>query len=145
MEMTRNQHTMFEQGREFAAQFPGYCFENAVSYLSIDNLEAVCSQDGKFFEAGFDGRKPEWVTAIRYGEIPESGHSTNWATGDSEGGVSCLKIIRKESDYNLGHPLYELQGVKKIVVEGWYFGDCGSDGEPLILFARKKGDCNNVA
>lgn len=142
MDMTSTQRKMFERGREFAEMFPGYCFENAAEYLPLEELESICGEDGRFFMAGFDGREPEYVSAIRYGEIPQSGRSTNWATGDCEGGVSCLKIIRKDSDFDLIHPVYELQGTKKIVVEGWYFGDCGSDGEPLLLFVKKKGDCN---
>ena len=143
--MSKEQKRLYDAGAELANQFPGYCVENALLYLSYDEIQELAENDDAiFFYAGFDGREPEWVTAIRYGEIPASGISTNWATGDSEGGLSVLKIIRKPEDYDLIHPIYEIAGTKKIVVEGWYFGGYGSDGEPLLHRAVKKGDYKNV-
>lgn len=92
----------------------------------------------RFFEAGFDGDDfPEIVQAVRFGKIPESGRSINWAENQCERGVSCVKIIRDQKDLDY-KSIYDvtLCGRDKYIVEGYYFGDYGSDGEPLLVNAK---------
>lgn len=139
MKMTLRQEELYNKGVEYSKR---YDYINQ-AYWSMDLKELEDVTDSKwsaFFEAGFYGREPEWVQAIRYGEIPESGYSINWAEGTRESGVSCVKIIRQESDRDY-KSIYDItlggQGFEKITVEGWYFGGTGSDGEPLLIGARK--------
>ncbi|MEM3318674.1 MAG: hypothetical protein QXT80_03920, partial [Thermoplasmatales archaeon] len=86
------------------------------------------------------GFEPQWRQAYRYGEIPESGYSTNWSTGEREKGVSCVCLIggKNENKNTIYDFIYgEAQRTKKIKIEGWYLGDYGADGEPLLIQARK--------
>lgn len=62
-----------------------------------------------------------------------SGYSTNWGTGEQENGVSCF-FKDKE---NLYTHIYGLQDLKKIKIVGWYLGEHGTDGEPLLLHAKE--------
>lgn len=89
------------------------------------------------FHSGWIGREPEYRTGYRYGDIPESGYSMNWAEGTREEGVSLISFEDSKSIYDvtLGY-----QGFKKIKVGGLYIGGSGSDGEPLLLNAVKLSD-----
>lgn len=93
----------------------------------------------QFFKAGFYGDKPEYVSAVRYGDVPESGRSKNWAEGTLEQGVSVIKIVRQESDFDV-QSMYDvtlgMQGIKKYEVRGWFLGRTGADGEPLLINAK---------
>ena len=112
--------------------------EDAMYALPMDALENMETVNGyeQFFHAGFVGRKPEWVEAIRYGEIPEAGYSINWADGTKEPGVSVIKIIRSEDDANYSS-IYDVtlgaQGRELVKVAGWWLGLTGSDGEATLL------------
>lgn len=101
-------------------------------------VEGVYS-DALWFRAGFSGRKPEYVQAVRYGAIPENGQSINHADNSYEDGVSCVKIIRNDDDKNV-KSIYDvtlgLQDIKKIIISGWWLGGTGSDGEPLLVDAE---------
>ena len=68
--------------------------------MSLNELEDFAMINGfsEFFSAGFRGREPEWVEALRYGDVPECGFSINYADDVREPGVSCIKLLRKADD-----------------------------------------------
>ena len=140
MELKKSWARAWKMGREAAKEYSSE--ETALQAMDIDTLEdfEYIHGFGAFFHAGFIDRKPEWVEAIRYGEIPASGYSINWADGSAEPGVSCVKIIRNEEDENIDS-VYDVtlgwQGREKIRVAGWWLGLSGSDGEPCLLGAVK--------
>ena len=138
MELNQIQKEAYEVGKRLAAEFEGYSRQMAQRlapawfYEATEKLRE--NNTFEFYMAGFHGIEPEWVEAYRYGEIPESGLSTNWATGESEHGVSCVAIIgeRNENAKTVYDTIYGLQGIQKIKIAGWNLGFTGSDGEPLL-------------
>jgi hypothetical protein len=143
MELKKSWARAWEMGSKAAKEYDSE--DAAIWAMDMDTLENFeCIHGfGAFFHAGFIGRKPEWVEAIRYGEIPASGYSINWADGSAEPGVSCVKIIRNGDDENCDS-IYDVtlgwQGRDKIRVAGWWLGLPGSDGEPCLLGAVKVSD-----
>lgn len=134
MELKQSWQHAYDLGRKLSDKYSTE--DTALWSLDMDELEAVSGwATSAFFHAGFVGREPEWVEAIRYGEIPEAGRSINWADHSWEPGVSCVKIIRDGAkldslyDYTLG--LYD--GRERIKVAGWWLGQSGSDGEPCLI------------
>lgn len=125
----------WEMGAEYATKFATE--REAFDAMTMDELDYIAADhDGceQFFHAGFIGREPEWVEAYRFGEIPESGFSVNWAENKWEPGVSVVKIIRTEADESYADDtLYNMLGREKIRVAGWWLGLSGSDGEPTLL------------
>ena len=129
MELKKSWKRAWEMGRKAAEN---YTNENDALYaMDMDTLEDFNVIHGfdSFFHAGFIGREPEWVEAIRYGEIPENDYSINWADHTAEPGVSCVKIIRSEDDANYAS-LYDVTLADRtmIRVAGWWLGLSGSDG-----------------
>lgn len=117
--------TQYASEREAVEAMP----MNVSDYIFGDN--DGCAQ---FFHAGFIGREPEWVEAERFGDIPESGFSINWAENKQEPGVSVVKIIRNGQDKSYAdETLYGMMGREKIRVAGWWLGLTGSDGEATLL------------
>lgn len=143
------QQRMWDKGKAMRDEVgEEYSFRSALRDVSMrdeswaDYLEGMQhDKDEAFFKAGFIDRQPEYVQAVRFGEIPESGKSTNWATMESEGGVSTVGILRDGNTdiASLYDYIYGVQGTDKLLVEGWYFGFAGSDGEPLIHNAKVIG------
>ena len=129
----------WEMGAELATQYDNEI--DAFASLPIsDQAYIVADFDGceQFFHAGFVGREPEWVEAERFGEIPESGFSMNWAEMKSEPGVSVVKIIRQDADETYADgTVYAMLGREKIRVAGWWLGLCGSDG--VLIVCRFRG------
>lgn len=138
MELKRIWQTAWDMGARAAQEYESE--KDAINAMDMDTLEnfAYCDGFSAFFHAGFTGREPEWVEAIRFGEIPERGYSVNWADGTAEPGVSCVKIIRNEEDEK-ELSLYDvtLMDRDRIRVAGWWLGLSGSDGEPTLLGAVK--------
>lgn len=142
--------TRFSEGERLAAEYPGYTYENAISAALRENPSLIdgIMEDfeewgpktefirGQFHKAGFYGDEPEYVTAVRFGEIPAAGRSKNWATGDLEQGVSVVRIARTQGDLTKTS-IYDVtqggQGIKKYEVRGWFLGRTGADGEPLLV------------
>jgi hypothetical protein len=94
------------------------------------------------WEAGFLGLdKPRYVQAIRIGEIPIDGRSFNFSEQKFERGVSALNVEgEKRSDVGT----YDLfNDGKRILIEGYLHHHKGSDGEPLIVGAKKVKDLND--
>lgn len=138
MELRKSWKRALEMGREAAKNFADE--REALEKMDMEMLEDFTFIDGfgEFFHAGFVGREPEWVEAIRFGEIPESGYSINWAENKKEPGVSCVKIIRTAEDEK-EISIYDatLMDREKIRIAGWWLGLSGSDGEPTLLGAVK--------
>lgn len=130
MEMNKLQREAYELGREYIGQDI-----NCFWYNASEREEQLALQYNEFFEAGRYDFEPRYVKAVRYGEIPESGYSKNHATGETEKGVSVIKIV--ESTDEKVESIYDItlgaQGFQKILVAGWYCGDRGSDGEALLI------------
>lgn len=88
------------------------------------------------FESGFKGLdKPIFVTAFRIGEIPKSGRSTDFREQQSEPGVSVLNVEGEKEGHAGTFEMFNPGN--KIKVAGWLHYKTGSDGEPLLLAARK--------
>ena len=143
----------YEEGKRLSEKYKDYDYDSAFrAALDYDyDIVAGMIEDieewgpktqfirGQFFKAGFYGDVPEYVSAVRYGEIPENGRSKNWAEGTLEQGVSVIGIVRKENDFEM-KSMYDvtlgMQGIKKYEVRGWFLGRTGSDGEPLLLMPK---------
>lgn len=141
MELNNRQRKWYDLGVEMAKEFDS---EEAAGYaLDSETLEELALgnwSNNVWFHAGFIGREPEYVQAVRFGTVPSSGRSKNHAEGNFEKGVSCIKIIRTEADKDT-KSIYDVtlgyQGVEKVIIGGWYLGGSGSDGEPLLVDAAK--------
>lgn len=103
------------------------------------SAESPGSVDYLHWEAGFLGLdKPKYVTATRIGEIPPDGRSFNFADQRFERGVSVLNVDgQKRSDIGTFDMFND---GKKITIEGYLHHSVGSDGEPLIVGAKKVRD-----
>lgn len=153
MEMTLRQKELFQLGKK-AKQITGdvsysyaieiLCYDDSFGLDLIDDI--AMSKYSRFFKAGFEDTTPQYRQGYRYGEIPECGYSTNWSTGEREKGVSCTCLIggNHENDTTIYDYIYPIQGTKKIKISGWYFGDYGSDGEPLLIDAKKVNEDNEI-
>jgi len=80
---------------------------------------------------------------IRFGDLPETGKSTNKVTGDVEPGVSVYRATFYKNGYRVETPWYS-QGTyisisqrQAYQVWGELVGN-GSDGEPCLKVTRKK-------
>ena len=121
----------------------GKAAEGLSVYEAVDQTPSWVFDFGfetnEFFEAGRRGESPEWVVGYRKGKIPEIGRSTNWATGDSEKGVS-LAYAHRRTDMELNMLTMIGVGSRDIVfVGGWAFPKdrWGSDGEIVVLGAKE--------
>lgn len=146
MEMSIRQQKFYEFGQQVRLMYGDISFSYALEKLLWGGeypeiMEEICEEriDRQFFEAGFLDYAPQWRQAYRYGEIPAKGYSVNWSTKDAEKGVSCVRLIggKHDNDSSIYDVIYGLQGIKKIKIEGWYLGQYGSDGEPLLICARE--------
>lgn len=138
----------YQTGVELSRKYPGYDYDSALRRFAYEDWDAFerampFHRPDKWewiVQSGFAGRRPEFVRAIRYGEIPKSGRSTNHANGELEKGVSAVKILRKPEDFNK-KSIYDAtlgwQDISKSIIEGWYIGSYGSDGEPLLIDPQK--------
>lgn len=92
------------------------------------------------FEAGLRGaEKPYWVNGWRYGDIPSGGYSMNFAEGRPERGIS---VMGTDDGRTTGDPGFEMftRNREIIYVSGFVnTTSTGSDGEPLLMWARKTG------
>lgn len=111
-------------------------FESSV--MGFDKPEMVA------FEAGLKGNeKPYWVNGWRYGLIPTSGSSMNFAEGRLESGISVMAI---DNGMSTKDPSFEMFGGSrgnqdKIYISGFLnTNTTGGDGEPLLLWAKQTGN-----
>lgn len=85
-------------------------------------------------QKGIDLSKQPDVTGYRYGGIPQSGISTNYAEGKSERGLSLANLKGKKP---VGSVIW-FADRKKIKVTGMLLPYKGSDGEPLVFSYQTK-------
>ena len=143
--MSKHQQKLFNLGLDAKKITGDIGFHDAIGVLVYnDNFEEIVENiqydnDRHFFEAGFYNYTPQYRQAYRYGNIPASGYSTNWATKELEEGVSCVCLIgnKHQNEESIYDTIYGVQGFKKIKIEGWFLGDAGADGEPLLIQARE--------
>ena len=141
-EMTQRQRQLYELGCMYNRR--GFGIPAAADDMLCNDSalfdDVFNSMWYAFFEAGVYGTEPEYVQAVRYGAVPASGRSRNHATGENENGVSVIRILRHAEDFDkpsIYDILLGLQGIEKITVEGWYLGDRGADGEPLLRECKR--------
>lgn len=131
---------VYDAGKKYG-ELCGHSWHLAMYYDNPYTTEKMMQWDyaaHRFYEAGFAGEDwPEMVQAIRYGDIPKNGQSINWAENRYECGVSCVKIVRQPEDLSYSS-VYDvtLCDREKYLIEGYYFHDTGSDGEPLLVNAK---------
>jgi len=83
-------------------------------------------------EMGMEGISINWdkiVIGERYGDLPETGRSFNYADNTAEFGVSLSNI---KGEKEIGSSMW-FSDRKKVEVRGILLPVTGSDGEPLIL------------
>lgn len=149
-ELKQTYKDRLEEGRRLREEYPDYEFGRALERAWNENPDLIqgtiedVTEWGpntqftreQFVKAGFYGDKPEYVSAVRYGELPENGRSMNFAEGSLEQGVSVVRIARHESDYT-APSFYDQtlgwQDIPKYEVQGWFLGRTGADGEPLLI------------
>jgi len=91
-----------------------------------------------------NGKEPVYRIAFRYGDIPESGRSVNYQDNIWEKGVS---VVGRVADLNIRKNNYydAFWGKEDYnIVGGWDLGYTGSDGEMLLVYAKKLGSAKNV-
>jgi hypothetical protein len=104
-------------------------------YLFFNGIE------GYFFDAGRAGKAmpSEFVFAERIGDIPQAGVSYNFRDQHPESGVSVLGLLDPEKGLvRQNDGMFEIfnDGVHHYV-SGWLINETGSDGEPLLLGAKR--------
>lgn len=107
-------------------------------YADFELLSMNDDIDTAFFQT-LQGIQPEYVYALRYGDIPKSGRSYNFRDNFHESGVSVVNVIRTPSDLTKRSGYYEAffgeNGLN--IVGGWNWGYGGSDGEVLLHKVKK--------
>lgn len=155
LEFTKRQKYAFDLGKHFSEKYGteqtdyewNLFFENEPDIA--EKAAFFNSEEQRFFNAGVRGDDPEYKLAIRFGDIPNSGKSKNWATGELERGVSVVDFLNEKTQNGntVYDVIYGIQGTDKIIVGGWDFGIFGSDGEPLLIapeFICKSGEINRI-
>ena len=114
--------------------------------LSLNDIFASSNTAQYYYECGTNGlHLPEHVFARRIGLIPESQLSYNYRDDTLEHGVSVLGLYDKSGFKEQNNGTYRIfNDGKEYVVEGFYGGLKGSDGEPLITRARALGDTHSL-
>ena len=88
------------------------------------------------------------IIFVRFGEIPRTGRSKNYSTGQEEAGVSVYEAIERDGriqiivpsmTYGVHVTLSAFVGEQAHIVEGEVIG-YGSDGEPLLRDCRVVGE-----
>lgn len=155
LELTKRQKYAFDLGKHFSEKYGteqtdyewNLFFENEPDIA--EKAAFFNSEEQRFFNAGVRGDDPEYKLAIRFGDIPNSGRSKNWSTGELERGVSVVDFLNEKTQNGntVYDVIYGIQGTDKIIVGGWDFGIFGSDGEPLLIapeFICKSGEINRI-
>lgn len=124
----------YEIGKEYKESgLTDYDF--AKSYDIDDN-------DYVFFMMGYRGiEKPVEATGWRYGKFTEYGHSKNYQSGKMEKGISLMEVFVdgvSMDKASVASEIFRLDTDEKVQVKGYWTPDFwGSDGEPLMLMARR--------
>jgi hypothetical protein len=92
------------------------------------------------YEAGFSGcEMPYTVTGWRYGNIPTSGASHNYAEGKQEAGVSLMEADNGMKTQDALSAMFITAKNRPVVKVTGYLNTVkrGSDGEPLVFWASE--------
>jgi hypothetical protein len=134
---SKKERKYWDIGVRLSEEYPGKSYSYAVTEAINGESEIVSQVNwedndaARWLEAGFEGDEPQFAYGRRYGEIPESGVSFNHADNTAERGVSILPNTSRDAVYEMWY------GDEPITyVGGWYFGDRGSDGEPVLVGAK---------
>lgn len=89
-------------------------------------------------QAAADGWNCRKVRGWRYGDIPAEGRSYNHRDNEPEDGVSLMELEEGTRSQDEISAMFIEAGNRPVVwCEGYLLPHRGSDGEPLILGARK--------
>ena len=114
--------------------------------LSLNDIFSASRMAQYYFECGARGLTlPEHVFARRIGLVPEGQRSFNYRDEVYEDGVSVLGLYDESGFIEQNNGTYRIfNDGKEYVVEGFYGGLNGSDGEPLLTHARVLGDNHSI-
>lgn len=114
--------------------------------LSLNDIFSASRMAQYYFECGARGLTlPEHVFARRIGLVPEGQRSFNYRDEVYEYGVSVLGLYDESGFIEQNNGTYRIfNDGKEYVVEGFYGGLNGSDGEPLLTHARVLGDNHSI-
>jgi hypothetical protein len=137
METTTNQIAAYETGK-----LVGRSVERLTEWIYSGQVTDEMVEDPSlavFFEAGRAGKAmPVWATGWRWGALPASGVSHNFADNRDEAGVSCMAVDGVDWDPNGNTFEMFNAGRKKVILSGWTVRHArGSDGEPLLAGAAE--------
>lgn len=127
-------------------------YEHGKTHRDDDLMTLAYSDDGDylsgvwecpvlnlFWTAGCEDEPiPQWVTAERYGDLPETGVSRNYTDNRAERGVSVARLLDHDDDYEWHMGGFGGDSRPVIKVEGWLHFERGGDGEPLLVGARRR-------
>ena len=117
-------------------------FDNAVRHGDADYPD-LGDVGMLHWTSGFkDLQSPQYVSAIRIGEVPKDGKSFNFRDQFFEPGVSVLSLEGQKRTDN--QTFDKFNSGKKIRVHGYLHFKTGSDGEPIIVGAVKTQDQSNI-
>lgn len=124
-------------------KYPSREFFYAIDDKLSSEIFSLDGQDVVVLDAFFNGKKPVYRVAFRYGDVPKNGRSVNFRDNYSENGVS---VVGRVVDLNTKKTSYDLfyKGEDYSVVGGWDFGNSGADGEMLLSYAKRLGSAENV-
>lgn len=145
---TENAHDLGTKVAQYskanALPVDGVGLANALVYGDIDgvdftDIEEMGPVSRAFYEAASHGYdKPVLSFGWRYGDVPESGVSTNFREGRSEAGVSMMKVAHSEYRPDDTFAMFNAKGRPKVWVTGWVLDrKRGSDGEALMVGVKK--------
>ncbi len=137
-EPTSTEREMFGFGKKYGDSEAGY---RKFMTENPDMMERMINSSiyERWYLAGTRNEMPEYKLAIRYGDIPEGNRSRNWATNELERGVSTVSLLSQETQkgQTIYDMIYGMQGTQKYIIGGWDFGIRGSDGEKLLVGAKR--------
>ena len=141
VEITDWMNKAYEIGKKLREQYPDYDDLMTLSMYErpdeLDNGWTVTELN--FMSAGFLGKeKPYIVTGWRYGKIPSSGMSYNYAADRPENGVSLMETDNGMKSEDLLSAAFISANRKVVRVIGILNTfEKGSDGEPLVWEAKE--------
>jgi|GEM_PF-2227465 len=103
----------------------------------LDDIARCPQYYNIMIRVGYDGHNyPQKVTAVRYGNLPESGISHNYADDRSERGVSVIAVLDDNDTIpEHGSFVQMMWGANRPLVKitGYLMPYFGSDGEKLLI------------
>lgn len=131
-------YALGEKAKQMGVNSMNEAYRNNELFSSLERFDLP---ENVAFDAAINGKpKPYWVNGWRYGEIPTSGSSKNFTEGIMESGVSVIATDNGLATEGIGFEMFT-KVKTKIYLSGFLnTKKTGSDGEPLLLWAKKTGD-----